>query len=209
MDKDATKKALKNEKILMPRHIILDKSYKPSDLKRIRTPLVVKPVDQGSSIATFIVKKEKELSGAIKEALKISSRVMVEEFIDGREVTAAVLGNKNPVALPLIEIRPKKAFFFDYQSKYEISGSEEICPALISRALTKEIQAVAIKIHKILSCRGVTRSDFIIKNNKPYFLEINTIPGMTETSLVPLAAAKHSLSFSELLDELIKLAFEG
>ena len=111
--------------------------------------------------------------------------------------------------MPLIEIRPKKAFFFDYQSKYEISGSEEICPALISRALTKEIQAVAIKIHKILSCRGVTRSDFIIKNNKPYFLEINTIPGMTETSLVPLAAAKHSLSFSELLDELIKLAFEG
>ena len=168
----------------------------------------IKPVDQGSSIATFIVKTEKELLGAARKVFKIGSRAMLEEYIRGREIAAAVLGNKKPCALPLIEIRPKKSPFFDYRAKYEIGGSEEICPAPISLALTKSIQEAAVKIHKCLGCRGVTWSDFIVKNSQPYFLEINTIPGMTETSLVPLAAAKYGLSFPALLDKLIELALE-
>jgi len=208
MDKVMTKKILETEKILMPRHVILGKNYRQSDLKKIKLPAVVKPVDQGSSVGTFIVKTEDELKNAIKEAFKFGPKIMIEEFIDGKEITAAVLGNAKPRALPLIEIRPKISHFFDYRAKYEVGGSEEICPAPISKNLTKKFQQIAVKIHQVLGCRGVTRSDFILKNNKPYFLEINTIPGMTETSLVPQAAAKAGISFPKLLDKLIELALE-
>lgn len=208
MDKDATKKALKGENILMPRHIILDKNYKAGDLKKMRTPFIVKPVDQGSSIATFVVKSKKDIEKTVKKALKISARVMAEEFIPGREITAAVLGNEDPVALPLVEIRPKASDFFDYRAKYESGASDEICPAPIDKKLTENIQKQAIAIHRFLGCRGVTRSDFIINGGRPYFLEINTIPGMTETSLVPLAAAAAGLPFKELLDKLITSALD-
>jgi len=206
MDKERTKMFLRPEKILMPRSIKIKKNYLAGDLKKIKLPVVVKPICQGSSFGASIVKKEKDLLGAIEEAFKFDSAVMIEEFIEGREITAAVLGNDKPVALPLIEIKPKISSFFDFKAKYEVGASEEICPAALGGRLTKEIQAAAIKIHKLLGCRGVTRSDFIVKNGRPYFLEINTIPGMTETSLVPLAAKKSGLSFSDLLDELIALA---
>ncbi len=208
MDKERTKQMLQTEKILMPHSIVIEKDYRKKDLNKIKLPVVIKPIFQGSSFGVFIVRNRKKLEGAIKEAFKFGTKLMAEEFIEGREITAAVIGNKKLQVLPLIEIRPKNAEFFDFQSKYEPGASDEICPAPISRALTKKIQADAIKIHKILGCRGVTRSDFIIKNGQPYFLEINTIPGMTETSLVPLAAEVAGLSFSELLDELISLALE-
>jgi len=208
MDKERTKKILQTEKILMPYSIVIEKDYRKKDLNKIKLPVVIKPIFQGSSFGVFIVRNRKELEGAIKEAFKFGAELMAEEFIEGREITAAALGNKKPQALPLIEIRPKTAEFFDFQSKYEPGASDEICPAPLSRALTKRIQEISIRIHKILGCRGVTRSDFIIKNGQPYFLEINTIPGMTETSLVPLAAEVAGLSFSKLLDKLINLALE-
>lgn len=208
MDKEMTKRILKTEKILMPADVILEENYKQIDLKRIKLPVVVKPVHQGSSVGTFIVKIEKELEKALKEAFKFGPKVMIEEFISGREITGAVLGNDKPRPLPLIEIRPKISSFFDYRAKYEIGGSEEICPAPLSKSLTKKIQEMAVRVHQVLGCRGVTRSDFILKGNKTYFLEINTIPGMTEISLVPQAAAKAGLSFPKLLDRLIKLALE-
>ncbi len=208
MDKERTKKILLTEKILMPRAIVIEKNYRKDVLNKIKLPVVIKPICQGSSFGVFIVRDKKNLAKSIKEAFKFGPELMAEEFIEGQEITAAVLGNKKPQALPLIEIRPKTAEFFDFQSKYEPGASDEICPAPLSRALTKKIQATAIRIHKILGCRGVTRSDFIIRNNRPYFLEINTIPGMTETSLVPLATTKAGLSFSELLDKLIELALE-
>lgn len=208
MDKERTKKFLLTENILMPRSVVMDKEYKKSELKKIKLPIVVKPICQGSSFGISIVKDKKELVGAIEEAFKFDKELMAEEFISGREITAAVLGNEKPVALPLIEIKPKAAEFFDFQAKYEPGASEEICPALLDKKLTKKIQDIAVKIHQVLGCRGVTRSDFIIRNGQPYFLEINTIPGMTETSLVPQAAAKAGLSFSKLLDKLIELALE-
>ncbi len=208
MDKGKTKKILETEKILMPRSVVLDKKYKANDLKKIKLPVVIKPVDQGSSVGTLIVKIEKEVNKAIEEAFQFSNRVLVEEFIGGKEITAAVLGNENPRALPLIEIRPKVASFFDYRAKYEAGGSQEICPAPISAFLTKKIQDIALKAHKTLGCRGVTRTDFILKGSSPYFLEINTIPGMTETSLVPQAAVKAGIPFSKLLDKLVELALE-
>ncbi|MBU3901323.1 D-alanine--D-alanine ligase [Patescibacteria group bacterium] len=236
MDKERTKKILLTEKILMPRAMVIEKNYQKdalnkikgiknpvfclrsddmfrwrnasSSLAKIRLPVVIKPICQGSSFGVFIVKKRKDLAKSIKEAFKFGPELMAEEFIRGREITAAVLGNKKPQALPLIEIRPKTAEFFDFQSKYEPGASDEICPAPIDEKLTKKIQEQALRIHCLFGCRGVTRSDFIIKNGQPYFLEINTIPGMTETSLVPLATTKAGLSFSELLDKLIELALE-
>lgn len=208
MDKERTKKILLTEKILMPRSTVIGKIYRKDDLSKIKLPAVVKPVCQGSSFGVFIVKDRKNLDASIKEAFKFGTELMLEEFIDGREVTAAVLGNEEPNALPVIEIKPKTAEFFDFQAKYEPGASEEICPAPLSRSLTKEIQETAVRVHKILGCRGVTRSDFIVRNGRPYFLEINTIPGLTATSLVPLAAAKAGLSFSQLLDKLIALALE-
>lgn len=208
MDKVMTKKILRTEKILMPRHIILEKNHNKSDLKKIKLPVVMKPIDQGSSVGTFVVKTKKEIEKAVKEAFKFGPKLMIEEFIDGREITAAVLGNAKPRALPLIEIKPLVSPFFDYRAKYEVGGSQEICPAPLSKKLTKEIQKIAVEIHQALGCRGVTRSDFILRGSKPYFLEINTIPGMTETSLVPQAAAKAGIPFPKLLDKLIELALE-
>ncbi len=190
----------------MPAHSVWENVYKASG--KIKFPVMVKPLDDGSSIAISMAKNEDELLKAVTELLETRSRVMIEEYIEGREVTVAVLGNKQPEALPLVEIRPKDSSFFDFRAKYEPGACEEICPAEISPKLTKKIQDAAIKIHKLLGCRGVTRSDFIIRDNDFYFLEINTIPGMTETSLVPLAASKAGISFSELLDKLIELALE-
>jgi D-alanine-D-alanine ligase len=208
INKDMTKRTLRSEGILMPGHIILEKDYSAEDFKRINLPFIVKPNKQGSSVGITIVKNKKQISSALKKAFQFDSKIMLEEYLDGQEITAAVLGNKNLIALPLIEIRPKISDYFDYRAKYEIGGSEEICPAPISKALTKKIQDIALKVHKILECRGVTRSDFILKDGKPYFLEINTIPGMTETSLVPQAAAKAGITFSKLMDKLVELALE-
>lgn len=208
MDKMMTKKLLSSEKIPMAKSVELKKNYGEKELKKIKLPAVVKPVSQGSSVGTFIVKTKQELKEALGRAFEFDARVMAEEFIEGREVTAPVLGNKDPQALPLIEIRPKVSSFFDYRAKYEVGGSQEICPAPISRALTEKIQRLAVQIHRTLGCRGVTRCDFIIKKGRPYFLEVNTIPGMTNTSLVPLSARQAEISFSALLDKLIELALE-
>lgn len=209
MEKSAAKKILAGAGILTPGHVILKRDYQPAELKNIKFPVVVKPPSQGSSVGISIVKKKEDLPKALRESFRFESKAMVEEFISGREITAAVLGNKKFRALPLIEIRPKISSFFDYRAKYEVGGSDEICPAPISRILAEKIQKAAVKAHQILDCRGVTRSDFILKGDKPYFLEINTIPGMTKTSLVPQAAKKAGLSFSQLLDELIELALFG
>lgn len=207
MDKDMTKKILRREKIPTPRHTTFSKNNHIS-LKKIKFPCVVKPLMQGSSYGVAIVEGPGRLKRAIKKALEFNGRVMIEEFIEGREITCAVLGNKNPLALPLIEIKPKISQFFDYKAKYEAGGSEEICPAPLEAIISKRIQALAIKTHLALGCRGVTRTDLILHGSRPFVLEINTIPGMTETSLVPQAAAKAGLGFSKLLDKLIELAME-
>jgi D-alanine-D-alanine ligase len=121
------------------------------------------------------------------------------------EVTCSVLGNEDAKALPVIEIIPRKGDFFDYESKYTESGSDEIVPARISKKLTKIVQELSINVHKAIGARGFSRVDFILKNNKdPIILEINTIPGLTPMSLLPKAAKAYGLSYSELLDKIIK-----
>jgi D-alanine-D-alanine ligase len=205
MDKDMAKKIFKKEKIPVPKHFIFTKNNHIS-LKKVKFPCVVKPILQGSSVGVTIVTAPSLLKKALKKALEFGPKAMIEDFIEGREVTAAVLGNSNPKTLPLIEIKPKISHFFDYKAKYEIGGSEEICPAKINSVLTKKIQELAIKAHKALGCRGVSRTDLILHGSQPFVLEINTIPGMTKTSLVPQAAAEAGIDFPELLDRLIELA---
>lgn len=177
-------------------------------IDRLGLPLVVKPVREGSSLGLTIAKNVDELRAGIEAARQHDRDVMVEQYINGREITAAVLGNDTLTALPLIEIIPGEGFaFFDYTAKYQPGASREICPAPISAELTEKAQQLAMTAHSALRLRGYSRTDMILDESGNFFLlESNTIPGMTATSLLPQAAAKHGLGFSQFLELLIEMA---
>ncbi len=178
-------------------------------LDRLRLPLVIKPVRQGSSLGMSIVRQPEELSTALGKAFQYDREVMVEEFVQGREITVGVLGNDNPEALPLVEIIPDKRFdFFDYEAKYKKGASREICPANVSDTIWDKAQQYALAAHRALQLSGYSRTDMIIARDDLVLLETNTIPGMTPTSLLPQAAAVHGLDFPDLLDKLIELGIE-
>ncbi len=184
---------------------------KPSEIiTQLSLPLFVKPSTGGSSIGMSRVETEEELPGAIEKAFEFDENVLVEMFIDGIELTCAVLGNETPEALPVIEIIPDNgtSTFFDYEAKYTPGATREICPARISDELTLKAQQLAIKAHKALNLTGCSRTDMIMKDENMYLLETNTIPGMTKTSLLPLAAQTAGISFSALLDKLVELALK-
>jgi len=174
-------------------------------IKKLSLPVVVKPSELGSSVGTSLAKTKEELEKGIEKALEFGEEVLLEQFIKGRELTVAVMGDKNPKALPVIEIIPKVSGWFDYRAKYEAGGSEEVCPADIPEEVRKKIQKYAVKIFKALDCLDLARADFIWNESdgKLYFLEINTIPGMTATSLAPQAAAAAGMEFPDFLDKLI------
>lgn len=179
-------------------------------LQHLGLPIVVKPVAGGSSIGMTIAASEKELRDAVEEAFRYDSLVLLEKYLEGTEVTGAVLGNEDPQALPLIEIVPGEGHtFFNYEAKYTAGETQEICPARISDALTEAAQGCALRAHEALFCRGYSRTDMILQQDDIYVLETNTIPGMTATSLFPQAAAKAGLDFTRLLDRLIALSLEG
>jgi D-alanine-D-alanine ligase len=206
MNKYKTKLIAKRAGLVIPKDIVAGKKYKTEKIiKKLNLPVVVKPAELGSSVGINIAKTEEELKNAIDKALEYGSEVLLEQFIKGRELTVAVMGNKNPKALPVIEIIPKVSTFFDYKAKYEAGGSEEVCPADISEEIRKKVQKYAVKVFKAVGCRDLARADFILceKDGKLYFLEINTIPGMTATSLAPQAAASARMEFPEFLDKLI------
>ena len=175
----------------------------------VKLPCVVKPVRQGSSIGMTIVRDVEQLLPALHLALRHDSEVMVEEYVKGRELTAGVLGNADPQALPLIEIIPDSRYdFFNYEAKYQPGASREICPAQVDEAVRKKAQEYAVRAHRALQLRGYSRTDMILSGDELYVLETNTIPGMTPTSLLPQAAAAAGLPFAALLDRLIGLALE-
>lgn len=172
-------------------------------------PCVVKPATEGSALGVEIVTSADDLGAAIERVFAIDKLALIEQFVEGIETTAAVLGNDDPCALPVIKIVPKKGEFYDFESKYAPGGSDHICPAPIEEDITKKIQEYAIIAHKVLGCRGVSRSDFIIDSaGIPWILETNTIPGMTATSLLPDAARAYGLTFPELCTKLIEFALE-
>lgn len=208
MDKPMFKKIMKAEKIRIPRYLVLEKKDDSKMVwKKFRLPVVVKPSAQGSSVGVTIVHKKNLLEKAIKKAFFYGPRIIIEEYLKGTEITCGILGNENPVALPLVEIVPKNEFF-DYEAKYVPGKSEEIVPARIPPKLTKEIQNLAIKVFKAINCRGFGRVDIIICRGKPYVLEINTIPGLTPNSLLPKEAMAAGMTYSQMLDRIIELALE-
>ncbi len=193
--------------------IVKNENDYPEDelISSLGLPLVIKPVCDGSSLGMTIVKSKAELREAIQTALKNGDRAMVERFIGGREITVGVLGNDEPVALPLIEIIPGDDFtFFDYTAKYKPGATKEICPAEVDEELTAKAQEYGIVAHRALQLRGYSRTDMIISEaGEIFILETNTIPGMTPTSLFPQAADEYGLDFPALLEKLIELGLEG
>jgi D-alanine-D-alanine ligase len=194
-------------------HVIMDKKGSESIgnvCDRLKLPVVVKPEHEGSSIGLSIVRSENDLSKAVEAAWQFDRRCMLEQFIPGMEITCGVLGNDTLEALPLIEIIPGEGYeFFDYKAKYTPGASKEICPARLPAETTRKAQEYGLRAHRALCCRGYSRTDMIVEGENIYVLETNTIPGMTQTSLFPQAAAAAGLSFSALLDRLIELAMEA
>jgi D-alanine-D-alanine ligase len=169
-------------------------------------PCVAKSPSQGSSLGMAIPKHADGLSAALTELFSYDNLVLIEEFIAGTEVTCGVLETepgRQPVALPVTEIVPVDAPFFDYEAKYTPGATEEITPARIAEKTTQEVQQLALRIHQAFGCRGMSRSDMIIVKDEPVWLEVNTIPGLTETSLLPKGAAAAGITYPMLITALI------
>ena len=208
MNKAMTKKIFTNEGIPTPPFIVLDDPEKaPYVADYFALPLVVKPNQQGSSFGMTIVREKEGLRPAVEKALRYDREALLEKFIPGREITAAVLGNRDPQVFPLIEIAPKRDFY-DFDAKYVPGNTDFHIPARISPAEERLASNYALRAHKALGCRGVSRVDMIVGEDGIWTLEVNTIPGMTATSLVPKAAAAIGMSYSQLCDRLIELALE-
>ena len=207
-NKQACKLFLKEYGIKMADAVLIRKGDKIdlTDLnKQIGMPCFVKPNDSGSSFGVTKVKQKEELLPAIETAFKESDAVLIESFIDGREVACGVIKTKaKTIVLPLIEIISKNEFF-DYEAKYTQGKSDEITPADLPPSITKEIQRISKYVYEILGCKGIVRVDFIITGETPYFIEINTVPGMTKESLVP----KEALAAGITLEELYSMAVEN
>ncbi len=172
-------------------------------------PFVIKPNSEGSTLGLTIVNDENQITDALLNAQKSDDHAIVEQFIAGIELTVPVKGKiGEEVALPIIEIVPKNEHY-DYESKYTEGGSEHIIPARISDEMTSKIKEYAIKAHQALGCKTYSRADFILtKDNIPYILEVNTLPGMTSTSLFPDAAKKIGLSYEEMIQEFVDLSIK-
>jgi len=208
MNKIMFKKVMAQEGIPLPDYLVLEKNDSQKKiLNKFRFPLVVKPSDQGSSVGVSLVRHRRELGPALELAFEYSPKILIEEYLKGTEVSCGVLGNEEPVALPVIEIIPKTEFF-DYQAKYDETQCDEIVPARLSKRLTKRVQELAVQVFKAIECYGFGRIDMIITQGKPYVLEINTIPGLTPVSLLPKEAAAAGITYPQLLDRIIKLALE-
>lgn len=221
MNKYLTIEILKKENILTPNSLLISKiewqRNKEVIIKKIKNyfnlPIVNKPNDHGSSYLIFLVKNFNDLEFSFEKIFKESHYALVEEYIKGKEITCGVLdyGIKNSAyALLPTEIIVRDREFFDYYAKYDSKLTLEITPPRLNHSLIEFIQKQALKIHNILNCRGISRSDFILtQDNKLYFLEINTIPGLTERSLIPQAALKTGISFESLIDRIILAGFNS
>ncbi|MDD3679636.1 MAG: D-alanine--D-alanine ligase [Candidatus Shapirobacteria bacterium] len=197
------------EKITIPKFVIYRSEENQEKIFNfLSLPLFVKPHNQGSSIGVSLVRKKSELEPALRLAQQFSDTILVDEMIQGKEIACGVIGNQKPQALPIAEIVPQEDFF-DYQAKYQPKGAKEIIPAKINQTTTRTVQKLAIRIHQVLGCRGFSRTDFIInQNQKPVVLEINTIPGLTSQSILPKEAKTAGISYTEMIDKIIKLAEE-
>ncbi|MBP2662360.1 MAG: ddlB [Firmicutes bacterium] len=214
MDKAVSKRLFMSGKIPTPQSRLYNKRDVDLDmvLQEIQevfgVPVVVKAAAQGSSIGVSIVEDIADMESAITEAFKYSGHIVVEEFIKGKELTVSILGNEEPKALPIIEIVPQSGRY-DYTSKYTKGATEYIVPARLEATVADHIQHIALEAYKLLGCRGIGRVDVMLSDdNQPYVLEINTIPGMTATSLVPKAAAAIGISFADLCEQMLLMVID-
>ena len=200
MDKEISKKIFIKNNINTPKFFTYSYDIKNKDLiKKIKTklkfPVVAKPINEGSSVNVYICNEKNIIK--ILNSIKQYKKVMIEEFIGGREIQVAIMGNKK---LGAIELKPKRKFY-DYQAKYNSSAkTKHIIPVDLPKGKMNTVMNMAYKAHRVIGCRGVTRSDFKFFNNKFYLLEINTQPGMTKLSLVPEIAAFKGISFLDLIE---------
>jgi len=204
MDKVISKKIFIKNKINTPKYIKYAYEENNFDLinnieKKLKFPVVVKPINEGSSVNVFICTK-KNIS-RILNSMKIYKEIMIEEFIGGREIQVAIMGNQK---LGAIELKPKRKFY-DYKAKYSVNAkTEHIIPVELPKNKLNEVMNISLKAHKIIGCKGVTRSDFKFYKNKFYLLETNTQPGMTKLSLVPEIARYKGISFIKLIEWILK-----
>ncbi|CAN5202379.1 D-alanine--D-alanine ligase [soil metagenome] len=170
-------------------------------------PVVVKPNGDGSSFGVTIVQNAETLTEAVGEAFKYGNEILLETFIKGTELTCGVIDVGDGLqVLPLVEIRPTESFF-NFEAKYTASKCEEICPAEVSQEITEQIQDSSLEAFLVLGCRHYARADWILgEDGKPYFLEINTLPGMTKTSLIPQELAAAGISYTDFIDQLVVAA---
>ena len=205
MDKDLTKRLIAGTGVKTPQWRVVD--YAEGDIDALADsailPCVVKPVDSGSSIGVAIPETREEFKTALYGNLQYG-RVMIEQYVRGREIDVGVLGDR---ALPSIEIIPKSGFY-DYKNKYQAGATVELCPAPIDPETEKRLGEAAVKVHRALGLSAYSRSDFIVDGQDIYFLEINTLPGMTPTSLMPQEAAAAGVDYESLCKRVIEMALE-
>lgn len=213
MHKVTTKTILAAHGIPVPSGLVIKRGVRISRAQamrsaKLRWPVVVKPASEGSTIGVTIVKKPAQWDEALALAHRYDREAMVEAYIPGHEVTVSLLGRKDevPLALPAVEIVAPDGFY-DYSAKYEKGKTRYLCPAPLPAAITKQVRHLALRTFEILGCAGAVRVDFrITPRGRPYVLEINTVPGMTETSLLPMAAAEAGIDYEELTERILESA---
>ena len=210
-NKQACKLFLKEYGIMMANAVLLRKG-EHMDLvnivKQLELPCFVKPNDSGSSFGVTKVKQKEELLPAIETAFKESDEVLIEAFMDGREVACGVVKTKSKtIVLPVTEIISKNEFF-DYEAKYTPGKSDEVTPADMPLSVTNEIQRLSMLIYNLLGCKGIVRVDFIVIGEKPFFIEINTVPGMTKESIVPKQAEAAGIALEEFYSMVVENMFD-
>ena len=201
MDKEQSRIIFRKNNLKVPKSFLLKEGDKINLKKKIKLPVVIKPINEGSSLGVYICKNHKQFKKKCEKLMNEYRRFLVEEYIPGREIQVAVMGKK---PLGAIELVPRRKFY-DYKAKYSISAhTKHIMPAPLSSEKYKEVLSIAQKAHNLLGCKGITRSDFKFFRNKFYILETNTQPGMTKLSLVPEIAQHIGIKFEDLVEKMIK-----
>lgn len=207
LDKVASRHIFQVYGLTVPRYKVVHRlSFNKDYISRdnLRLPLVIKPATHGSSIGLSIIERKEDLNRAIELAFGFDERIIIEEYVKGREITGGIL---EEISLPVIEIIPKNRFF-DYEAKYKPGVTRYVVPADLNGRIANKAKQAALSAHRCLGCFGFSRVDMILKDSSPFILEVNTIPGLTETSLLPKAAGAIGLSFSQLCIRLLRLAYK-
>ena len=213
MHKVTTKTILAAHNIPVPAGTVIQRGEKVSSVRalrmaKLRWPVVVKPASEGSTIGVTIVKKPSQWKGALALAHRYDRDAIVEAYIPGHEVTVSLIGRQgdSPLVLPAVEIVAPGGFY-DFAAKYEKGKTQYLCPAPLKASVTRQIRTLALRTYEVLGCAGAARVDFrITPRGRPYVLEINTAPGMTETSLLPMAAARAGIDYEQLTERILESA---